>query len=110
MTPEKLRAIYGSASPHAAAKAFSHFDKHCRQFIEHATFLVLATSDGINLDVPPKGDPAGFVKIESDKTILIPDRPGNNRNDGLLNILAHPKVAIFFIILSVTETLVIPSS
>lgn len=105
MTPEKLREIYGDVSPHAAAKVISQFDKHCRQFIEHATFLVLATSDGTNLDVSPKGDPAGFVEVENDKTLLIPDRPGNNRIDGLLNILAHPKVALFFMIPAVTETL-----
>lgn len=105
MTPEKLREIYGTVSPHAAAKIISHFDNHCRQFIEHSTFLVLATSDGTNLDVSPKGDPAGFVKVETEKTLLIPDRPGNNRIDGLLNILAHPNVAVFFMIPSVTETL-----
>ena len=105
MTPEKLRKIYGAASRHAEAKIITHFDHHCRQFIEHATFLVLATSDGKNLDVSPKGDPAGFVKIESDTTLLVPDRPGNNRIDGLLNILAHPHVATFFMIPSVSETL-----
>jgi PPOX class probable FMN-dependent enzyme len=105
VTPEKLRKIYGEASPHAEAKIITHFDHHCRQFIEHATFLVLATSDGKNLDVSPKGDPAGFVKIESETTLLIPDRPGNNRIDGLLNILAHPQVATFFMIPSVSETL-----
>lgn len=105
MTPQRLREIYGDASPHAAAKVISRFDSHCRRFIEHATFLVLATSDGTNLDVSPKGDPAGFVRIESEKTILVPDRPGNNRIDGLMNILAHPKVALFFMIPSVAETL-----
>ncbi|MCJ8336294.1 MAG: pyridoxamine 5'-phosphate oxidase family protein [Epibacterium sp.] len=66
---------------------------------------VLATSDGTNLDVSPKGDPAGFVKIETGRTLLVPDRPGNSRIDGLLNILAHPKVALIFIIPSVAETL-----
>jgi len=105
LTPDRLREIYGDASPHAAAKLISHFDDHCRQFIEHATFLALATSDGTNIDVSPKGDPAGFVQIETEKTLLIPDRPGNNRIDGLLNILAYPKVAIFFMIPSVAETL-----
>ena len=105
MTPEKLREIYGEASPQAAAKVISQFDKHCRQFIEHATFLVLATSDGTNLDVSPKGDPAGFIEIEDERTLLIPDRPGNNRIDGLLNILAHPRVALIFMIPAVTEAL-----
>lgn len=105
MTPEKLRAIYGPPSPHADKKVIRHLDAHCRAFIDHATFLVLATSDGSNLDVSPKGDPAGFVKVEDDKTLLIPDRPGNNRIDGLMNILAHPKVALLFMIPSVSETL-----
>ncbi len=105
MTPEKLREIYGETSPLAAAKVITHFDAHCRQFIEHATFLVLATSDGSGLDVSPKGDPAGFVQVESDTTVLIPDRPGNNRIDGLLNILSHPKVGLLLMIPAVDETL-----
>jgi len=105
MTPQKLHEIYGDPSPHAAAKVISRFDKHCRQFIENSSFLVLATSDGTNLDISPKGDPAGFVTVESDQTLLIPDRPGNNRIDGMLNILAHPKVALIFLIPTVAETL-----
>lgn len=105
MTPEDLHRIYGDTSPRAAVKVITRFDHHCRQFIEHATYLVLATSDGHNLDVSPKGDPAGFVTVESDTTLLLPDRPGNNRLDGLLNILAHPKVALVFMIPTVGETL-----
>lgn len=105
MTPEKLRRIYGETSPRAAAKVITRFDTHCRAFIAHSTFLVIATSDGQNLDVSPKGDPAGFVTVETDTTLLIPDRPGNNRLDGLLNILAHPKVALLFMIPTVGETL-----
>ncbi|WP_394180103.1 pyridoxamine 5'-phosphate oxidase family protein [Yoonia maritima] len=105
MRPEKLREIYGNPSARVEAKVISTFDKHCRAFIEHATFLVLATSDGRNLDVSPKGDPAGFVKVETDNTLLIPDRLGNNRIDGLMNILAHPNVALLFMIPTVGETL-----
>ncbi|WP_299041479.1 pyridoxamine 5'-phosphate oxidase family protein [uncultured Tateyamaria sp.] len=105
MTPDRLRELYGEPHTLAAAKVVSTFDHHCRQFIDHATFLVLASSDGHNLDVSPKGDPAGFVQVDSDTTMLIPDRPGNNRIDTLLNILAHPKVALLFMIPSVTETL-----
>ncbi len=105
MTPEKLRQLYGNPSPHAAAKVISSFDKHCRQFIEHSTFLVIATSDGENLDISPKGDPAGFVKVETDKTLLLPDRRGNNRIDGMMNILRHPKVALIFLVPTVGETL-----
>ncbi len=105
MTPEKLRRIYGNPSPRAAAKVISEFDKHCRLFIEHATFLVIATTDGQDLDVSPKGDPAGFVEVESDRTLLLPDRPGNNRIDGMMNILANPKVAVILMIPTVGETL-----
>ena len=105
MTPERLREIYGDVSPRAAVKTIDRFDNHCRAFIGNATFLVLATSDGRDLDVSPKGDPAGFVSVESETTLLIPDRPGNNRIDGLLNILACPKVALIFMIPSVDETL-----
>ncbi|GGX46488.1 pyridoxamine 5'-phosphate oxidase-like FMN-binding protein [Tateyamaria omphalii] len=105
MTPERLRELYGEVHQRAAAKVISAFDAHCRQFIEHSTFLVLATSDGQNLDISPKGDPAGFVTVESDTTLLLPDRPGNNRIDSLMNILAHPKVALLFLIPTVDETL-----
>lgn len=105
MTPQRLREIYGDVSPHAAAKVISRFDDHCRLFIERATFLVLATSDGKNLDVSPKGDPAGFVRVETENALLLPDRRGNNRIDSLMNILAYPKVAVIFMIPSVDETL-----
>ncbi|MBR9864938.1 MAG: pyridoxamine 5'-phosphate oxidase family protein [Rhodobacteraceae bacterium] len=105
MTPEKLRSLYGAVSPAAAAKVITRFDHHCRDFIENATFLVMATTNGQTLDVSPKGDPAGFVTVESDTTLLIPDRPGNNRIDGLMNILANPQVALIFLIPTVGETL-----
>lgn len=105
MTPEKLRELYGSPSPRAAAKVIPKFDGHCRQFIANSPFLVLATSDGTTLDVSPKGDRPRFVTVESDRTLLLPDRPGNNRVDGLMNILHHPRVALVFLIPTVDETL-----
>lgn len=105
MTPEKLREIYGAPIPKAVVKTISSFDAHCRAFIGQSSLLVLATSDGGTLDVSPKGDAAGFVTVESDTTLLIPDRPGNNRIDGLLNILRHPEVALLFLIPTVSETL-----
>ena len=105
MSEERLRAIYGDVSPRAAAKVIHRFDAHCREFIAASPFLVLASSDGETLDVSPKGDPAGFVVVEDDSHLLIPDRPGNNRLDGLLNILHHPQVALIFLIPGVDETL-----
>jgi len=105
MTPERLRELYGHPSDRPKNKVIHTFDHHCRAFIDHATFLVLATSDGTNLDVSPKGDPAGFVEVESDTTLLLPDRPGNNRLDGLMNIVVNPQVALLFLIPTVAETL-----
>ncbi len=105
MTPERLRELYGEVGVKAAAKEITAFDQHCRDFIAHSTFLLLATSNGKTLDVSPKGDAAGFVQVESDTSLLIPDRLGNNRLDGLLNILQEPQVALLFLIPSVDETL-----
>jgi len=105
MTPEKLRELYGQTSPKAASKAITIIDDHCRNFIEHSSFVVLASSNGTSLDVSPKGDPAGFVKVESETRLLLPDRPGNNRLDGLMNILSNPNVALLFMIPAVAETL-----
>ena len=62
------------------------------------------------MDVSPKGDPAGFIKVLDDKTLVIPDRPGNNRIDGLLNLLKHPKIGLLFLIPAVDETLRINGS
>lgn len=105
MTPDRLRELYGEPSERAAQKVIDRFDNHCREFIRHSTFLVLATTDGASLDVSPKGDPAGFVLVEDDHHLLLPDRPGNNRLDGMMNILKNPSVALIFMIPAVTETL-----
>jgi PPOX class probable FMN-dependent enzyme len=105
MTPEHLRKLYGDIFPRAAVKTIDHIDIHCKKFIEHSPFCILATSDGKNLDVSPKGDPVSFVDVVDSNTLIIPDRPGNNRIDGLLNIIAHPYVALLFLIPTVNETL-----
>lgn len=101
----RLREIYGAVSPRAAAKELDHLDRHCRAFIAAAPFAVVATSDGTRLDVSPKGDRPGFVAVEDDRHLLVPDWPGNSRIDGLRNILAHPRVGLIFLIPTVRETL-----
>ena len=73
--------------------------------LKTTSFLILGTSNNESLDLSPKGDPNGFVKIIDKNTIEIPDRTGNNRIDGLLNILINPRVALLFFILNVNETL-----
>ena len=104
--PETLKALYGDVHPLAKRKALDHLDIHCRNFIANSPFMLLATSNGTDLDVSPKGDPAGSVIVEDDgRALLLADRPGNNRIDGLLNILSHPGVATIFLIPGVRETL-----
>ncbi len=76
-----------------------------RRWIEASPFAVLATSGPHGLDASPRGDPAGFVVVEDDKTLLFPERRGNNRIDSLRNILADPRVALLFLIPGVGETL-----
>lgn len=104
-TEEQLRALYGRPGGRAAAKEIDRLDRHCRRFIELSPFLLLGTSDGVKQDVSPKGDAPGFVRVEDDRKLLIPDWPGNNRIDGLRNILANPEVGLLFLIPNVRETL-----
>lgn len=105
-TEAELRALYGETNIRAAEKVLTRLDRHCLDFIAASPFLVLATSDGRTLDVSPKGDPAGAVIVEDDgSAVLLADRPGNNRIDGLVNILAQPQVAMIFLIPTVRETL-----
>ena len=89
----------------AAAKVLDHLDEHCRRFIALSPLMFIATSDGARADVSPRGDAPGFVQPEGDRALLIPDRPGNNRIDGLLNICASPRVGLVFVIPGVRETL-----
>lgn len=78
---------------------------HYRAFIEAAPFALLATAGPDGLDASPRGDPAGFVVVEDEKTLLLPDRRGNNRVDSLLNVIADPRVALLFLVPGVGETL-----
>lgn len=100
-----LRALYGEVTPVAAAKQISALDEHCERFIELSPFLILATSNGQTLDASPKGDQPGFVQIDSEGNLLIPDWPGNRRIDGLSNVLQHPWVGVLFLIPRLRETL-----
>lgn len=105
MTAARLREIYGNPTPSVEAKVIDYLDKNCRDFIANSPFFILATSDGSKLDASPKGDPKGFVKVEDDRHLIIPDRAGNNRIDGLLNMVKHPNVGMVFFIPTVNETL-----
>lgn len=105
-TEQELRNLMGYPSDIVTRKTINHIDAHCRSFIEKSPFITIATSDQKgNFDVSPKGDPAGFVKILSDKTLAIPDRPGNKKADTLTNIIQNPAVGLIFLIPGVKETL-----
>ena len=100
-----LNEVYGEIPPGALAKEVDYIHPHYRAMIEASPFVVLATRGPEGLDASPRGDPAGFVRVADDKTLLIPDRRGNNRVDSLRNIVRDPHVALLFLIPGVGETL-----
>lgn len=103
---DDLRAHFGQVSPLAEKKVLDHLDKFCRDFIALSPFLVIASSDGEGgADASPRGDAPGFVAVVDDRTLLIPDRRGNNRVDTFGNILASPGVGLIFLVPGINETL-----
>ena len=105
MDEKRLREIYGPAKEKAAAKILEKLDKHCVNFIENSSFVIIGTLNDQSIDLSPKGDPYGFVKVIGQDLLEIPDRPGNNRIDGLLNIVRNRFISLLFLIPSVNETL-----
>ena len=103
---ESLRTLLGEPSDLVRSKVSDRLNGLTRQFVERSPFLCLATSaaDG-TCDVSPRGDPAGFVRILDDQTLLLPDRPGNRLADSLRNVLENPNVGLLFIVPGVTDTL-----
>ena len=102
---EKLKAIYGEPSRPSITKEVDFIHPHYRSMIEAAPFAALATIGPDGLDVSPRGDTGGFIVVDDEKTLLLPDRPGNNRVDSLRNIIQDPRVALLFMIPGVNETL-----
>ena len=105
-TVEQLRALLGEPNALTPLKVQPMLDEQARRFIGLSPLLLLATADAAgNLDVSPKGDPAGFVHVADDGTLLIPDRKGNKLLFGLQNLLANPRVGIVFLLPGTGETL-----
>ncbi len=100
-----LERIYGAPHGPAVAKETDRITPHYRAFIEAAPFFALASAGPAGLDCSPRGDPPGFVRVADEKTLLIPDRRGNNRIDTLRNILSDPRVALLFLIPGCSETI-----
>jgi PPOX class probable FMN-dependent enzyme len=102
----KLREKFGEIHPLAITKSRPALDRHSRQFIAMSPFLVISTADADGkADLSPRGDPPGFVHVVDAHTILIPDRPGNNRLDTMSNITANPNVGCLFFIPGFEDTL-----
>ncbi len=104
-TEAALRALIGDPQPIVCAKVTDHLNHLTRQFIERSPFVCLATSgaDG-SCDVSPRGDPPGFVRILDDRTLLIPERPGNRLADTLRNIIANPRIGVLFLLPGIGDT------
>ena len=102
----QLRAVLGMPTDLVRAKVRDTLDPLTRQFVERSPFLLLATSaeDG-SCDVSPRGDPPGFVRILDERTLLLPERPGNRLADSLRNVLSNDRVGLLFVIPGVGDTL-----
>ena len=103
----ELRGLMGDpVAPSVVDKTLSSLDRHCVAFIERSPFVLIASSNREGrMDVSPKGDAPGFVKVLDNETLVIPDRPGNQRFDTLRNLFESPRVALIFLIPGKRETL-----
>jgi PPOX class probable FMN-dependent enzyme len=97
-TVEELRTIYGTPAETSLVKETSHITPHYRAYIEASPFCSLATIGTEGMDCSPRGDVAGFVRVHDERTLMMPDRKGNNRIDSLTNIVDDPRVALMFLI------------
>ena len=104
-TEDELHAYYGDVSERASKKQMDRLDKHTRHFISLSPFFVLATANAGGTDASPRGDAPGFVTVVDDNTLIVPDRPGNNRVDSFSNLLENPNVGLLFLVPGMNETL-----
>lgn len=105
-TEAQLRSLIGEPAQLTCAKISDRLNALTRLFIERSPFICIATSDiEGNCDLSPRGDPKGFVRILDERTLLVPERPGNRIADSLRNILANPHIGVLFFVPGVTDTL-----
>lgn len=98
-TADELQAILGEQFESQVNKVIDHIDEHCRAWIERSPFVVISSASATgSMDVSPKGDPPGFVRVLDEKTLAVPDRPGNHRGDTFRNGLQNPHVGLMFVV------------
>src|SRR3954469_15098542 len=101
-----VRKVLGAPSERVLAKVRRMLNSQCRAFIANSPFVLVASADATGeLDISPKGDPAGFVRVLDDTTLAIPDRRGNRRADTFAHLVPRPQVALLFVIPGKGETL-----
>ena len=104
-TKEELREFYGPANERSVKKQMAKLDEHAKNFIALSPFMVISSATAEGADASPKGDPPGFVKVIDDNTLIIPDRPGNNRVDTMSNIMESNHVGLLFLVPGMCKTL-----
>ncbi len=107
----RFREVMGEPPPACLAKTIAALDNHCRDFIAKSPFILIASSNAHGqMDISPKGDAPGFVRVLDDLTLAIPDRPGNRRADTFTNVLENPRVGLIFLLPGKSETLRVSGS
>ena len=104
-TLDELEALYDTVVPNAVIKELDHLLPEHRAYVEASPFVLLATNGPGGLDCSPRGDPAGFVRVADERTLLLPDRRGNNRLDSLRNLVVDPRIGLLFLIPGLNVTL-----
>ena len=98
-TAREVESILGEQFENQVEKVIDHIDEHCRAWIERSPYVVISSASASGaMDVSPKGDPAGFVRVLDPKTLAVPDRPGNRRGDTFRNVLENPRIGLMFIV------------
>ena len=101
----ELEALYGEPVPSSLTKEIDHLTPLHQAYVEASPFVVVATSGPDGMDCSPRGDPAGFVRVADERTLLLPDRRGNNRLDTLRNLIADPRIGLLFLVPGIGVTL-----
>lgn len=95
----EVKEILGPDFPSQVSKVIDHIDVHCQTWIERSPFVVISSANASGaMDLSPKGDPPGFVKVLDNKTLAVPDRLGNHRGDTFMNVLENPRVGLMFVV------------